>query len=151
MPVITSTVEINAAPEAVWHLLSDVARYAEWVVPTDEVLATPQGEMGVGATYRDSGGVGPFKGKTDWTVLAFDVPNRQVHEGDDGMVRSHLTLTLTPTSAGGTNLHQRIELTPRWYIAPIFLATWPLFMRRETQAAIDQTAANVKRLLEAAS
>ena len=148
MPVINSAWEVDASPDAVWDFSCDVERYPEWVVPTDEMLATPEGELCAGSTYRESGGIGPFKGKSDWTVTEFEAPRRQVHEGDDGMVRIHLTIDLAATEHG-THINQRIQLTPRWFIAPLFYATWPLFMRRKAQAAMDQTGANMKRILEA--
>lgn len=148
MPAVHSTWNLDASPQTVWDLLCDIARYAESVIPTERILATPDGVIGVGARYRESGGIGPFTGTSDWVVTEFDVLRHQVHGGDDGMVRIRLRMDLATTEHGARVL-QRLELTPRWFIAPLFYLTWPLFMRRKSQAAMDQTGANLQRLLHA--
>jgi hypothetical protein len=42
-----------------------------------------------------------------------------------------------------------IELRPRWFLVPVNAVLWPLFMRRRCQAAMDESVANAKRVLEA--
>ncbi len=61
---ITNTVQIDAPPEKIWELLIDVNRYPEWVVPSLRILEPPVGEMGLGATYREHGGIGPLKSES---------------------------------------------------------------------------------------
>ena len=146
MPRIEATTQIDASPERVWALMCDTTRYPEWVVPTDRVLDPGTGEMREGFEYREYGGIPPFKGETQWR----EPHHRQVHVGDDGSMTMRLVITLTP-EGNGTRLQQTIDLQPRWWLRPINLVLWPLMMRKRGQAAMDQTTANAKRLLESAS
>ena len=148
MPVIHSTTDTEAIPSAVWDLLCDVVRYPDWVVAIDTVLSLPADGLRLGATYREAGGIAPFKGTTEWLVTEFDALRQQVLEGSDGRVRMHFTVDLS-TTEHGARISQRLRVTPRWFIAPLFYATWLPFMRRRTQAALDQTGVNMQRLLEA--
>ena len=147
MPTVVSSIVISAPTDAVWELMCDPRRYPEFVDPTDRMIDVPDGEFGVGYTYKEYGGIKPFKGESTWTVTAFEPRTRQVHEGDDGQMRIQLTIALTPVE-GGTRLDQTIVLRPRWYLAPLNAILWPVLMRKKTQGAMDQTVANVKRRIE---
>ena len=43
-----------------------------------------------------------------------------------------------------------IEMRPKWYMALPNALLWPLMMRKRSQAVMDGTTANVKRILESA-
>jgi len=144
---IESSMQIKATPEQVWALANDVKRYPEWVVPTDRVVEAPAGGLSLGAVYREYGGIAPFKSESRWEVMEFEPVRRQVHEGDDGKMRMRLTISLRP-SEGGTFVTQGVELTPRWFLLPLSLVMWPLLMRRRGNAAMRETLANAKRILE---
>lgn len=147
MAQVTASTEIRAAPQDVWALMCDVDRYPELSAATDRMVNVPTGEIGVGYVYREYGGLPPFKSESEWRVTVFEPIRRQVHVGDDGMVRLDLSIDLLPTQAG-TRLTMTIAMRPRWFIAPVNAILWPLFMRKGGQAAIDQTVANAKRLVE---
>ena len=149
MPGVTTSVDIDALPEAVWALMSDPPRYPDFVTVTERMLAVPEGEFGLGSKYREYGGIPPFKSESDWEVTGFEPYTRQVHVGDDGTATITLTLDLEPT-AEGTRLTYRVDLKPRWFMAPLSAILWPLVMRRRAQREMDATAANSKRLLESA-
>ena len=148
MPRVQSSVQINAPPEAAWALMCDVRRYPEWVVPTDRIIELPVGTLGRGSVYREYGGIPPFKSESEWRVMEFEPQRRQVHMGDDGSMRIKLTIEITP-SGEGSQVMQRVELTPRWWLRLPSLVMWPLLMRSRTRRAMDETAANAKRVLEA--
>ena len=149
MPSIELSTEINAAPEAVWELMCDTSSYPEWVVPTDRMLDTGEGEMRVGFVYREYGGIPPFKGESTWEVTEFEPQSRMVHVGDDGAMTINLRIEVAPTDSGA-RLTQRLDFKSRWWMTPISMIMWPLLMGRRGRAAIDQTQANVKERLEAA-
>lgn len=150
MPHIESSIEIAAPPEKVWELISDPDRYPEWVVPTDEMLEVPQGELGAGSVYKERGGIAPFKGTSEWRVNAFEPHHRQVHDGDDGTMKIHLEIEITP-AGGGSRMRQSIDAEPRWFIAPLVLVLWPLMLRSKAQRAMDDTLANAKAIVEASA
>lgn len=147
MAEVQATTDIAAPVEVVWGLMCDPHRYPELADPTDEMLDVPDAPFGVGYTYRENGGIPPFKGESTWEVTVFEPLLRQVHVGDDGTVRMDLYIELEPTSTG-TRFTQRLEMTPRWYMRPINALLWPLMMRARAQAAMDQTGRNVKRAAE---
>ena len=149
MPAVAQTTEINAPIKAVWDLMSDANRYAEWVTATDRMVSVPDGPMDVGYTYREYGGIPPFKSESEWRITEFKPYSRQVHVGDDGSMTMNLEIELTET-ASGTRLMQRISLKSRWWMRPMAMLMWPLLMRSRSQKVMRDTGANAKRLLESA-
>lgn len=147
MPAVVSSVDVAAPPDKLWTLLCDPHCYPELVIPTDRMVHVPDEEMKVGYTYKEYGGVPPFKGESTWTVTLFEPITRQVHEGDNGQVRLHLDVRIESTPTG-CRLTQRLELKPRWFLVLPNLILWPLMMRKRTQTAMDETAVNIQRRAE---
>ena len=148
MPRLEMAREIKASPEQVWALLSDVKRYPEWVVFTERMVETPEGALGVGSSYREYGGIPPFKSETAWQVTEFDAPRRQVHAGGDKQMQITVSFEMTP-SGGGTQVRQQMDFQARGLMVPMSKILWPLLMRRRVQGAMVDTFANAKRILEA--
>jgi len=146
---IRVSTEINSTPEQVWDLMCNAHRYPEWVTVTDRMVEAPDGPVGAGSVYREYGGIPPFKGESRWEVIEFEPTRRQVHVGDDGSMTMHLEILIEP-APNGTLLTQNLEFTPRWWLRPMAMLMWPLLMGRRGKAAIVQTQANAKRLLESA-
>ena len=146
MPTVSSSIEIAAPVEPVWDLVSDPRRYPEWVVVTDRMLDVPSDGLRYGATYREYGGLAPFKSESEWLVTAFEPHRRQVHLGDDGTVEVELTIVIEPID-GGSRLTQTLEVRPRGLLGAPLRLMWSLMMRRRLQRANDQTVANVERLV----
>ena len=147
MAQVSSSLQIDASPEATWALLSDPHRYPDYVDATDRMLDIPDSEFGVGYVYREHGGIRPFVGESEWVVTEFDPIRHQAHMGDDGKMRMPLSLDVEPTD-GGSRLTITIGLKPRWYLAPVNAILWPLMMRSRAQDVLDKTVANAKRILE---
>lgn len=145
--VVAST-DIGTPPEAVWELYCDANRYPELADPTQRTVHLSEGPMGEGYTYTEYGGLGPFKGESEWTVTEFQPQRRQVHEGDDGTMRFHLEIDIEPTSTG-CQLTQRFGVEPRGAAKVGIAVLWPLFMRRMLQRSMDRTVANFKKAAEA--
>ena len=140
--------DIDATAQDIWDLIDDTSRYPEWVDPTDRMLATAEGGLKLGATYREYGGIPPFKGESDWVVTEYEPLTRQVHVGEDGAIKMTLVVELTP-SQSGTRFTQSLKLTPRWWLRVTMTILWPLLMSRRGKAAIRQTHTNAKAILEA--
>lgn len=116
---------------------------------TDRVFDTSAGSLRAGYVYHEHGGVPPFKSTSEWTVTVYDPHRRQVHVGDDGMVKTTIELIVEPQGQG-TRLSIDITLEPRWYMALPMALLWPLLGKR-AQAGSDRTVDNIKRLVEAES
>lgn len=146
---VDATTRIEAPREAVWAFVSDPERYPEWSVVTERMTHVDDGPLTEGTEYSEIGGLGPMAGESEWTVTAFEPPLRQVHEGDDGTVRTVLTIELEPVDGGeSTRLHQTIELVfPRGFRVIARVLGW-LFLGRMAATALEETVQNAKRLVE---
>jgi len=127
--------------------MCDPSRYPDFVTVTERMVDVPDGEFGVGYVYREYGGIAPFLSESEWRVTEFEPMRHQVHIGDDGKMTMPLDIELTPTD-GGTRLTLTFGLKSIWYLAPVNAILWPLMMRSRTQAAMDETVANFKRIVE---
>lgn len=79
---VTATETIERPLGDVWELSCDVARYAEWVPATLEVLRS-DGPARLGSTYDERNRVaGPITSKSHWTVIEFKPMSRQVHRDE---------------------------------------------------------------------
>ena len=128
--------------------MCDTWSYPDWVVPTDRMLDSGDGEVSVGFVYKEYGGIPPFKGESTWEVTEFEPRSRMAHVGDDGTTIMTLEIELQQTESG-TRLTQKLNFKSRWYMTLVTMIMWPLMMGRRGRAAIAQTQANAKARLEA--
>ncbi|WP_132992347.1 SRPBCC family protein [Gordonia zhaorongruii] len=75
-PRIEDSVEINATPEAVWSVISDLKRMGEWS-PQCQKMIVFGGEVKQGARTLNVNRRGPLVWPTNAKVVAFE-PNREV-------------------------------------------------------------------------
>jgi uncharacterized protein YndB with AHSA1/START domain len=147
---VSSSIEISAPEAQVWDLESDPGHYPEWVVAADRMLAVPSDGLREGATYREYGGMAPFKSESGWLVTVFEPHRRQVHLGDDGTVELELTVEIEPVD-GGSRLTHTLEVRPRGVQGALMRLMWPLVIERRLQRDTDRTLANAKRLVESSA
>jgi uncharacterized protein YndB with AHSA1/START domain len=80
---VTASAVVPASPERVFELLSDTARYSEWVTGTNAVTRT-DGPAREGSTYDEVNPIlGPWKASTTWQVVDYEPPRRQRHTTTD--------------------------------------------------------------------
>lgn len=147
MVAVSGSREVHAPLEGVWTFLSDVPGYPHWVDATDEVLEAPPVALDVGYVYREYGGVPPFKGESTWTITEWEPMTRQVHLGDDGFVRMNLLISVGEDSKA-TNVSMTIQLTPRWFLVPLFYPLWPIMMKNRTTETMGRTLDEMKAQIE---
>ena len=147
MAEVAASIQIATGPEPIWALMSDPGRYPDFVDATERMVDVGSGEFGVGYVYREYGGIKPFLGESEWRVTEFEPTRRQAHVGDDGKMKLHLGIELTPTD-DETRLTISMAMQPRWFLAPVNAILWPLMMRKRAQAVLDKTVANAKRIVE---
>jgi carbon monoxide dehydrogenase subunit G len=142
-----ATVVVSAAPEAVWALISNPDRFAEWADLTDEVLRADR-PLGLGSTYEERNTVlGPIKGTSRWTVVQHEAPRRQTHRGEGIALAASLDffLELEP-SEQATQL--TIGLRYRPGLGALGALVDRLYTRRSIQAAMEHSAANLAAIVE---
>jgi|tagenome__1003787_1003787.scaffolds.fasta_scaffold20941940_2 hypothetical protein len=96
-----SSASAPVTTEQAWAVVCDTARYAEWVVATDAVTRT-DGPARLGSTYTEINPMlGPWKARTNWVVVEFDPPHRQVHRTEDIPLSREVLVTMEVADAAG--------------------------------------------------
>jgi carbon monoxide dehydrogenase subunit G len=107
---VTASAIVPASPEDVFALLSDTARYSEWVTGTDAVTRT-DGPASEGSTYDEVNAIlGPWKADTHWRVVEHEAPRRSVHSTGDIPLSSHFEVVMEVAPEGDAS---RVTLTLR--------------------------------------
>ena len=148
MPRIYITEHIQAPPQAVWDLISDIRRGPEWVTVMLEVLHVSEGPIGKGSSYRELSKIGPSKSETEWTITEFNPPTVQVHESRGKELQAVLTLRVEPDGEGARFTHQtEYKMMPGFRPLGWLLET--VFAHRMMKRAMPQSVKNAKQILEA--
>lgn len=102
---VSASARVAVKPEALWDLVCDTARLSEWVAGTEAVTHS-DGPARLGSTYGELNPIlGPWKAKTDWAVIEFDAPRRQVHRTTDiPLAREFLVITEVEASGDGSKV-----------------------------------------------
>jgi hypothetical protein len=107
---VTASAVVPASPAAVFELVSDTARYPEWVTNTDAVTRT-DGPAREGSTYDEINPiVGPWKARTHWRVVEYEATLRQVHRSADVPLMSRFEIAIEVAPEGDAS---RLEVTLR--------------------------------------
>jgi carbon monoxide dehydrogenase subunit G len=97
---VTASAIVPAPPADVFTLLSDTARYSEWVTGTDAVTRT-DGPASEGSTYDEVNPIlGPWKASTHWRVVEHEPPRRSVHTTRDIPLSSHFEVVMEVAPEG---------------------------------------------------
>ncbi|MBI5105270.1 MAG: SRPBCC domain-containing protein [Solirubrobacterales bacterium] len=103
--LLTTSIEIDAAPEAVWGVLADLGRYPDW----NPHVVEASGTLAAGERLRLRMGGMRFRPR----VLRAD--GRELrwlgHLGVPGLFDGEHRFTLTPLPGGGTRLEQAERFT----------------------------------------
>lgn len=149
MPTVVASTDVDAPPARVWEVLEDPNGYPDLVVATERVLDTSDVPIQQGTVYREYGGVRPFRGRSTWTVTEFRPFDFQRHLGKESTMSYDLAMSFDDLGDGRTRLVLVLEIIPAWYLAVMNMLVWPTLMRARTQAAMDQTVDNIRRVAEA--
>src|SRR5918999_763692 len=107
---VTASAIVPVPPERVFELLSDTARYSEWVTGTDAVTRT-DGPAAEGSTYDEVNPIlGPWKANTHWRVVEHEPPRRTRHETGDIPLSSHFEVLMEVDPEGDAS---RVTMTLR--------------------------------------
>ena len=142
---ITVSRVIPASPDAIWRVLDDTSRYAEWVPQTLEVTRN-DGEAVVGATYDERNTVfGPIKGDSRWRVVERDEGRYSLHEGEGLPLVTNVSIEFRTEPAGEST---EVTSTLRYdtTLGPIG-AVLDKAAHGQTVAAQEEALANLERLV----
>lgn len=148
---LAESVHVEAPPEAVWALVTDVTRTGEWSpVCTACAWDDPAAGAVVGATFTGHNTSGGRSWQTTCTVTAADRPHEFRWEVNGGLVRWGYLLA---GAAGGTELTETWEFTPRGraFFAEKYGDAAPRMVAQraeEARTGVPASLAAIKRLAE---
>jgi carbon monoxide dehydrogenase subunit G len=97
---VSASAVVPASQERVFELLSDTARYSEWVTGTNAVTRT-DGPAREGSTYDEVNPIlGPWKASTKWHVVDYEPPRRQRHTTSDIPLSSRFEVIMEVAAEG---------------------------------------------------
>jgi carbon monoxide dehydrogenase subunit G len=97
---VTASAVVPASQERVFELLSDTARYSEWVTGTNAVTRT-DGPAREGSSYDEVNPIlGPWKASTTWRVVEHEPPRRSVHTTGDIPLSSRFDVVMEVAPEG---------------------------------------------------
>jgi uncharacterized protein YndB with AHSA1/START domain len=97
---VTASAVVPAPAERVFELLSDTARYPEWVTGTNAVTRT-DGPAREGSTYDEVNPIlGPWKASTHWVVVEHRPPRISRHTTTDIPLSSRFEVVMEVASEG---------------------------------------------------
>lgn len=106
-PVLEESIDIAAPPEAVWTMVSDVRRMAEWSPQVESTrLRNGAEQVADGVEFTNLNSNGTFQWKTHGTVVRLDRDREIAFRIKENWAIWSLRLEPTP---GGTKLTQRRE------------------------------------------
>ncbi|HEX4717909.1 MAG TPA: SRPBCC family protein [Thermoleophilaceae bacterium] len=140
-------ITIEAAPEAVWDVLMDPRRLADWVSIHQKLKSAPNGRLEEGDTLVQCLRLMHKNFDVKWKVEQADEPHKAVWEGR-GPVRSKagVVYQLKPDGNGRTRFHYMNEF--RAPMGPLGAFFADRAFQRTSEREADKTLDNLKGLLE---
>ncbi|BBZ56757.1 SRPBCC family protein [Mycolicibacterium phocaicum] len=107
-PALEDSIDITAPPTAVWSLVSDVRRMADWSPQVESTrLRNGAVEVAQGVEFTNLNTNGTFQWMTHGTVMRFDTGREIAFRIEENW--AVWSLHLEPSPDGGTRLTQRRE------------------------------------------
>jgi hypothetical protein len=138
MKSFSVTTKIQAAPEAIWRILTDAPNYPRWNTTVDKVEGRiAPGESVTVRVKANPGRAFPVK------VSEFAPPRKMVWSGGMplGLFKGERTFTLTPQPGGAVEFSMREEFSG--LLSPLIGRSIP-----DLQPAFDEFAAALKKEAE---
>ena len=134
MKSFASSTTIQAAPEAVWRVLTDAPGYPGWNTTVSRV----DGRIALGERITVHAKVAPGRA-FPVKVVAFDAPRRMVWSGGMplGLFKGERIFELRPMAGGGVEFAMQEDYTG--WLAPLITKSIP-----DLQPAFDEFAACLK-------
>jgi hypothetical protein len=138
MKSFAATTAIRAAPERIWSILTDAARYPEW----NPTVTRVEGKIAPGEKIALHVTLNPGRA-FPVNVTTFEPPRRMVWRGGMplGLFLGERVFALTPKADGSVEFSMRETFTG--LLAPLIGRTIP-----DMQPAFDEFAAALKREAE---
>jgi len=147
MASITSTIEINRPPEAVFAYIDQLERHGEWQTSIISSKLDTQGPVGVGTRATDTRKVPVGKQDVTYEITEHDPPRRAAFRGVNGPVRPVGTVTIEPVGEGSSRVTLELDLQGHGLLGMLVA---PL-ARGQARKEVPQDQQKLKERLEAAT
>lgn len=138
------TTRIETTPEQIFDFVCDIDRWPEWDAFADEILSASERPLVAGSTYRERSG----RDESDWKVVEFERPHRQVHVGDVPFLGPvTVEMTLHPVE-DGTEFEHAISYRVMPRLRPLGWLIERLYVDRYALKGMRRTRDDAKRLIE---
>jgi uncharacterized membrane protein len=108
---VNAVIQIDATPEEVWEVATDLERTGEWVSIHRQFEGAPPRELTEGSRFRQTLKVAGVTFHVEWTAVEVDGPGRLVWDGT-GPARTHAhTIYALEAVDGGTRFAYENEFT----------------------------------------
>ena len=98
---VAREIELGVAPEAVYDLVMDPRRLADWVTIHRGLRDAPAGALRAGSELRQSLNLAGVPLEIDWTVVTAERPARVLWEGrGPALSRARISYELSATATG---------------------------------------------------
>lgn len=139
--IVEDATHIDAAPELVWAITTDVERWPEWTPTVTAVARIGEGPFGLGSVARIRQ---PMQPESDWTVIEFERPRRFSWETRRPGMHLIGTHEISPDGAGTGNL---LRVEARGFLAAVL---WPVLRLAMGRALRDENRGLRERCEEVA-
>ena len=152
------SIEVEASPEVVWKLVTDVRRHPEFAGPksiTKKIYF--DGPLVPGAVFNADEKVGPQKFQAPSEIITVDAPREFVWvtlppaKDEDHQARVRWAYELTPTESGTLLRHSTDLNLPRKGATSIKLFRFAMRAQKKQPEAMRLSLTNIKRAAESAA
>jgi hypothetical protein len=141
--VVASTV-IEASPRRVWDLYADVAHSDEWIPFVEEVLSVSD-PLGPGESYRERTRFMRVRDVSEWRIVEWDAPRRQVHRSRSKQIDMDLVIEIEAIGEGARVRQEAVLSSKMPGLLGKFHERALSFVAR---SGLEQAVAAAKRQLE---
>ncbi len=146
MTRVERSIEIEAPPEKVFEVLTDLDRLQEWATIAGDAESLPAKPLTQGATWKHKVKVAGVELTGDWNVVAIDPPRLVQYEAtrnEGGWLK--MRQRVTPAD-GGSRVELEVDYELPWGV--LGQAVDKLVVERRNEREAEESLQNLKNILE---
>ena len=145
MAPITSSIEIDRPPEAVFAYIDQLERHGEWQGAIISSKLETEGPTGVGTRATDTRKVPGGTQNVTYEVTEHDPPRKTSFKGTNGPVRPLGSVTVEPVGEGRSRVTVELDLKGHGLVGPLVA----MLARSQARKQLPQDQQRLKERLEA--
>ena len=147
MKAVQVSIEIQAAPEAVFNVFADLERAAERITDIIKLEMLSEGPVGVGSRWRETRVVFNKEATEEMEITVFDPPNGYSVEAESHGSHYKTEFVFSP-KGDGTEVTMTFEATPISFMAKVMGFFMGPMMRNMISKCVAKDMTDLKRVLE---